>query len=187
MTTKTTRRHTPTLHFEQLEDRFALAGNVLAALSASGDLSLRGDSSINDISLSTDALGRVVIEGTAGSNTTITLNGQTNTHAILDLSGILGGTLRNVSINSGSAITAAGSQERIDLGLSGADRITLDGLNISGKLSISGSGAGVVTLGESTVGGKTDIRFGAGVSGIEAAKRLKTGGKITLSGGTLDV
>ena len=187
MNTKTIRTRICALQFEQLEDRFALAGNVLAALSASGDLSLRGDSSINDISLSTDALGRVVIEGTAGSNTTVTLNGQTNTHAILDLSGILGGSLRNVSINSGTALTVPGSQEHIDLGLSGADRIAVDGLNITGKLSISGSGAGVVTLADSTVGGKTDIRFGTGVSSLDAATQLKIGSVIHLAGSTLGV
>src|SRR5262245_52851102 len=125
------------LQVEHLESRIALAADVFATLSSAGNLVISGDTTVNDISLFTDGSGNLMIQGNNGSE--IAVNGQTSSEATLPIP--VGG-LRNVTINLGTAVTNLADPR----GQAVADVVRIDGLDITGRLSIRGSQAGVVII-----------------------------------------
>lgn len=152
------RREKKSLRFESLEDRVALAGDVTAAMSASGDLLIKGDVSENHIAIFSDGAGHIVVQGS--DNTNIKANGNVGAQATFDAN-----ALRNVTINMGNAKTVQGDVR----GKFGADVVSITGIDLDGKLSIFGAHGGVVTVDGTSVKGSTSINFGNGVSSINGS------------------
>ena len=154
------------LQFENLEPRWALAGNVTAALSGARDLKITGDNLENAISIEVQFPNGVphwVITGLEDDFNELetTINGNENAVAIP----VPAGGFRNVTIDMKKALTQEDPEDEAR-GKFGVDAVQMDitALIVRGDLKITGSNGGVVSIEDLTVDGKTTISFKNGVS-----------------------
>lgn len=179
------RRNSPPvpLSFEQLECRVALAGDVSAALSAAGDLTLKGDRFENFVLVfirpgNGGSPDQLVVQGdTSPSGAATTVGGQAEKAFDMPVAG-----LHSISANFGKALTGPNDTR----GALGTDAILATGLTLSGDLSIKGQGAGGVVLLGLDVRGKTTLSFsGAGLLASGTATALEIGSAFIIANSRL--
>ena len=178
-------------NIERLEERKMLAGNVTAAINASGDLVVQGDGESNAIQIEIDSVGNVVIDGLSG--TSIDDSGLVGSvvsgDVVINMRGgddyvVLGGVAgadssyrSSVPIEDVRISTGAGNDEALvgfvyqglrfagDVNInagSGDDYAAVKYSDVDGSISISGSGGNdILGLGESLTN-EVEIRGGAG-------------------------
>jgi len=147
-------------HFEQLEPRTLLAGNVSAAITG-GALALTGDSAGNEVQLSIVGEDLVVsgLNGTTinGSDTFIAFAAATQTSG--DVNVELGGGSDTFSIVG--AVTVAGSVNVEDR--SGSSQLGFHGVTIQGSVAVTtGRSADSISFSGATVNGSVDLRTRGG-------------------------
>lgn len=157
------------LSFERLEDRLPLAGNVTAAVSVDGDISILGDSAENAVAVfirqqDGPAPDLLVVQGKAGT----TVGGATE-----QTFDVPAGGFDDLTVNLGAANVAPGFLRRLR-GTLGADVIDVGGFDLRGDLAITAKNGGVASVHDMQVDGDGSVAFGGGVSegGIFASLRL---------------
>ena len=174
------------LRVDDLERRRMLAGNVDVTFTGGNDLILRGDNADNQVQVSTNTFGDLVIQGLDG--TTIELGGETaGSHTIFlgessvdDMQILLRGgndevTVSNSNISGNLIVVGAAGDDDVtllDLQIGGQVRAILSagddtasftGLDVTERLTIvGGSGDENVTILDSTIGENASIVLSAG-------------------------
>lgn len=163
------------LSFEGLEERLLLSTVTVDYGALNNELTVTGDGSSNDVLITTNAQGQVVISGQNGttideSSPFITDNGDgtyTVTAPVDDLTVDMGGgddsvTIEDLSLSGNLSITT-------DNAGSGFDSVVLTNVSTDGTLDIStGGGNDFVSIEDSTFIGNGTVNMGAGDDELDA-------------------
>lgn len=163
------------LSFEGLEDRLLLSTVTVDYSALTNELTVTGDGSSNDVVITTNDQGQVVISGENGttideSSPFITDNGDgtyTVTEPVDDLTIDMGGgddsvTVEDLNLSGNLSITT-------DNGGNGFDTVVLTNVSTDGTLDIStGGGNDFVSIEDSTFVGNGTVNMGAGDDELDA-------------------
>ncbi len=192
------------LGYEQLEERYALAGDVLAVVSG-GNLSLTGDELANHVVIDQSGLAAGQYRVSSGSDPT-TINGQAGPLLLSGVTGkvrlkMKGGNdsveIRNVSAARDLRLDGGDGDnsftiEQTDVGRNlkirnrdGSDQITLHDVSVAGKAEIrSGDGGSQVHVGAVTVGRNLKIKAGDGLDTVEVHDETAIGRDLIIKHGS---
>lgn len=161
---KRNKRHVRGLQFERLEDRLALAGDVLLSEKISTvkgvqvkDVTLTGDAQANEISITRQENGNWLIEGQADTKIAVVVN-KVKVTADSRVVELPAGGIRTLSIDMKTALPTKGDAVSLSGDVNG------EPLVVGGDLKIVGKNGGVVDLDHVEARGKTTITFGNGLT-----------------------